>query len=458
MATYALTIAGVPQSLGTSWSINWPANGVATFHFSVYSISGSYVPALDAVVAFTENASLIFAGTITGVRVRGIEGVGLTPIESEVTAESYHTLADRRYFSGTLSGTLKSILQTLVPYIPGISLDAAQATGPTLLASTYVSVKVRQILDKLTTDTGYLWRIDFNGYLRMYAPGTFTAPFAITDANRLAIEDISSEPLRQDYANVVRVYGANGLIGTASDAGEIAAHGIWELAEQSTELTTQAAVDARAAAMLTSAAVVLRKVVYDTDELGLEPGQTQTITVTKRSANNTYLVTEIDVAPTAEYRVRRRVTAIEGVVYRPGWRTTVAGWNGATSSTAVTGTVTSRRPAYFLGGNGTDFVQSATPTWVEASPIQVQITWTADQPTATVTGRLRAISSGVSVQARLYDVTDASFCTGASAVVTDTAWTVISFVATLNTGSHYYQLKLLPGAAGEYVGAVAYVE
>jgi hypothetical protein len=117
------------------------------------------------------------------------------------------------------------------------------------------------------------------------------------------------------------------------------------------------------------------------------------------------------------------------------------------------------RNAYFLGGTGADFVRSATPTWVAASPIQASVnTVTRGTTNAVVYARLRALDAGVSVQARLFDVTDDSPCSGTSAVVTSTDWTLVSFNVTLTPGAHYYQLQLLPGTANKEVGAVGYIE
>jgi hypothetical protein len=92
--------------------------------------------------------------------------------------------------------------------------------------------------------------------------------------------------------------------------------------------------------------------------------------------------------------------------------------------------------------------------------MQVQINTVPRGTTAgTVVVRLRAFSAGVSVKARLYDVTDSVACAGESAPVTSTSWQTVTFSTTLTSGSHFYELQLLPGAANEDVFAAGgYVE
>ena len=62
------------------------------------------------------------------------------------------------------------------------------------------------------------------------------------------------------------------------------------------------------------------------------------------------------------------------------------------------------------------------------------------------------------MRARLYDYTAAAACPETSSLVTSTTWETVTWTVTLNAGSHYYGLQLLPGAADEDVAAVAYLE
>ena len=76
---------------------------------------------------------------------------------------------------------------------------------------------------------------------------------------------------------------------------------------------------------------------------------------------------------------------------------------------------------------------------------------------ADVTVQLRALDAGVTVKARLYDVTAAAACPGTSSTVTSTSWTTVTFTATLTAGSHRYKLQVLPGSANADVGAIGYL-
>jgi len=467
---YVLTINGVAiDGVGVSdtfvesqWSISAPANEIGRMQFEVLSPDGSYVPGRDAEVIFTENGVRIFGGNITTVRERGLANKGVTALVSEVTALDFNAIASRFYLGVVIpAGTLKAALTLLVTYLPGVTLDAAQVNGPALPALNYSDAWIIDaILDQLATLSGYVWKIDYTKVLRMYAPGTLTAPFNIAPGDGHVYGDVTSEPSVTKYANQIILWGT-GVTSIASDVPEIVAHGQWQLLVKAPDTTTQAAADALAAAVLAASLPFAKKVTYDTFDTGLLPGQTQTIVLPTRHLNNTFLLTDIQTRGVSDQALRS-VTALEGVVYQTGWREQIKSWGGAgvaMTLPGLSGGVANQRFAYFLGGSGLDFVQSATPTWVPASPIQVQVNTVArGSSLALVTARLRALDAGVSVQARLYDVTAATPCAGVSAVITSTAWSVVSFTATLTAGSHYYELQLLPGTANKEVGAVGYLE
>lgn len=215
--------------------------------------------------------------------------------------------------------------------------------------------------------------------------------------------------------------------------------------------------------MLSAALVEWKEVRYPTLQTGLLPGMTQTITLADRGVNNTYLITEVNIEDGGGFALRR-VRATEGVVYTTGWREQARNLFSGGSSSALAlpggagGGAAAVRFFVFLGGSGVQYVQDPTPTWVDASPMQVSIdTVPRGTVSADVTVQLRALDAGVSVQARLYDVTASSPCPGTSAVVTSTSWTTVTFTATLTAGSHRYTLQILPGAANADVGAIGYL-
>ena len=247
------------------------------------------------------------------------------------------------------------------------------------------------------------------------------------------------------------------------DAGQIATFGRWELLVQSPD-ATQDVCDALAAQILLVKLVTLKEVSYTTDVLGLSAGQSQTIVASSRGINNTFLLTQVN----TDYQggvAFRRVSATEGLVYHAGWRELTRDLFGGGGGVGVVGGggggggSSTQRYAYFFGASGDAFVESATPTWVAAGPMVVQVNTVQRASTQiAMTVQLRALSAGISVQARIFDVTAGTPCTGLSAVITSTSWQTAQWVVTLNPGSHLYRLELLPGAANEPVGAIGYGE
>ena len=440
-------------------------NGIGSMQFDVVSDDGSYVPALDAEVILTEDGTRIFGGTITGVAERGFSSSPGTAITSDIAALDFNALATRRYFGEPIGAiTLKAALTQILPYLAGVTLHASQVDGPTLPAMQYSVWKISDLLDLFTTLTGYVWRVDYLKVLRMFVPGSQAAPFNLAAGDGLTVGDVRVERIRDKYANKAIVFGSQGIYEFSADVGEIATYGYWEIVVFSPDTTTSAQALALSAAVLAASLPVVKRLTYDTHNAGLVAGHTQTINLPTRHVNNTFLVTDIQTRMVGAGPALRTVTASEGVVYQTGWRETIKEWGvggslGGVVAPGVGSAGAMARFAYFLGGSGVDAIHSATPTWVPASPIEVQIN-TVPRGTlaALVVVRLRALSAGVSVKARLFDVTTATPCAGESALVTSTTFQTVTFTSTLTAGSHLYRLELLPGAANEPVSAVGYVE
>ena len=460
--TVSFTIGGVSKDIQPGWRINAVTNGRNTMTFKVTSLDGSYKPSIDDEVIFTVDGTRIFGGNIIRPTTKGLGDYGGTPIETDVNVEDFNKLTQRRFYTGDLaSQSLKADLQAVVSYIPGVTLDAGQVTGPTMPALSYTNVRVEDVLNDFTLQSGgYLWNIDYYKTLSMVIPGSPNAPFNISVPNCKAIGDVTVEPTRNGYANRVIVKNAS-LQSQADDATEQSAHGIWEELYSAPDTMDQTSLDALAATILSISIITLNKVQYRTITPGLFPGQVQTITLSARGLSGSFLITDItisDVGNTLSYDV----TALEGLIYRTGWRETwrnVLTGTGKSISGFAIGGITSVRFAYFLGGSEQGYVDSPTPTWVALSPLEVQInTIPRGTTSALVTGKLRVLDSGNTVQARIYDVTAGSACTGTSSSVNSTTWTAIQFTTTLTPGSHYYRIEVLPGLANAGVAGMAYLE
>jgi hypothetical protein len=146
---------------------------------------------------------------------------------------------------------------------------------------------------------------------------------------------------------------------------------------------------------------ILNKVSYTTREYGLTVGMMQTITVSQRGLNTTFLITDITTRATPRGILEYAVIASKARPSRPPGGYTYKQWgSGSGGSTVVGGGSggTSATGSPISRGSGLDSTRSATPTWVPASgggvigqgAIQVQIdTVTRGTTAATVVARLR---------------------------------------------------------------------
>lgn len=146
----------------------------------------------------------LVGGNVFSKAEYGLGGYGVTPIVQRLNIADNSAKAERRYFNGVLiAGTLASMLGQLATAC-GFTLHALQPTGPTLTENiTCEYALVRDVLDQLTSQTGYTWEFDEYDYLSMHDSSTVPAPVNVVDGNGVAIGDIEVEPTRTNYANRV---------------------------------------------------------------------------------------------------------------------------------------------------------------------------------------------------------------------------------------------------------------
>lgn len=470
MAT-TCTIGGVTKSLRKGWRISASLQAVDTLSCIVDSSTASYRPALGDEIIVTETSTRIFGGYIQSITEAGIVASGGTPIANQIEATDYTQLVTRRHVNETIAaGTLKAALIRVVTYLSafGVTLDAAQVDGPSLGALVYDYRQVGEVLDELATLSGYVWELDYSQVLRMYSPGSVSAPFSVTAANQYAIGDVQASTTRatgsDGYANRVIVRGGTDdapVTATANDTGEQTSYGIWETVIAAPTATDTTTAQALADAYLLQRLVTPVTVLYDTYQAGLLPGQTQTITFSQRNVDNSFLVTDVETYDDGANRVRRSVTAIEGSVVATNWRSLYQQWTGGAPTVFTSASAIGYgRQVYPLQLSPDIWTQDSTPTWVAAAGANGGIRVTIDTTlrgttTATVRVRLR-VRSGT-VQARLYNVSD-STSVGTSSSVSTTSFTDTSFSVTLTAGAKVYELQVLPGSADVDVQAIGYLE
>lgn len=182
------------------------ANGIDRLSCAVSSDDGSIRPDMDDPVTVTKDGTLLFGGLVDTPTEAGFMGDGLAAITTGLIALDYNQLPSFRLVTGTFpGGTLASWLAWILPYLTpyGVTLDPAQATGPTLPELVYDDTSLATAFADVQRLSGWTRDIDASKVLGMYEPGTVSAPFNIIDGDGHIDGDLEIEPSREAYANRV---------------------------------------------------------------------------------------------------------------------------------------------------------------------------------------------------------------------------------------------------------------
>lgn len=469
--------------------LNRTLNAPDEFSCDIDTDDGSFNFGLDKNVIVTNvfptpDSARLFGGHVSepSRQAQAESALDAASAKINLTANDYNALATRYLVAGDYpEDTLKNNIQKLLTDTGlfsemGIGLDGTQVDGPTMPARTYDYISAKDVLDEWTvTSGGYLWKVNQYGALSMFAPGSATAPFDIADGDGNTVGDVKVTPMRDGFANWV-VVRAGTVTSIASDSGSITARGRWSRRYDAADGIDSAAADALAASILTQTLVEKTQVVYQTFQDGLEPGQTQSIVLSDRGLNNTFLITQVQMRFEAQSdQFVYTVTAVEGTAKQSDWRDTYKQWSSGSGSGSAIGVPggggggsSTGTKVYPLGGVRSESVRSVgSPVgWVAATGCQAGIdTVERGTPSAQVTVMLGTSTAGITVKARLYDLSNGVDC-GQSTTVTgsvdangDPVLTRKTFTVTLTAGSNVYELQILPSAVEEEVLAVgAFVE
>lgn len=143
---------------------------------------------------------------------------------------------------------------------------------------------------------------------------------------------------------------------SASDAGEIAAHGLWEKIVTVEDVPDDTTLQALADAYLASSLPITRTVKYRTSTAGLAPGQTQTITVPRRGIDVEGVITDVVVRDFGKAALLRDVTVLvdaQSNIGR-GWRDVYKQWSGDKSGTGGATTTAGAGAPTSTGPGGAD--------------------------------------------------------------------------------------------------------
>jgi hypothetical protein len=196
------------------WTINERTRATVVFN--------DYLPDRLAEIVSTEKNGItpLFGGVILS---RHVEGYTQAAPDLKVTCEcgDYFSYADWVSVSASYAAApLKTVLIDLVASLSayGITLDAAQAEGPTLAPVTWTQKKVSAALRELSAQTGYFLRMRPDKVLSMAPPGGEAAPDEWTDTLPAHVQEVDWRDLETVPANkVVLTCGPNGLATIADE-------------------------------------------------------------------------------------------------------------------------------------------------------------------------------------------------------------------------------------------------
>lgn len=178
-------------------------NAVGRATFSVVDPTGTYVPAEDDPVEITLGGVLAWAGEVAEVDV---DFLGVNKgVRVRVTAHDKNELVGRQpvnaiYPSQTLRATLEELTDPGGVLNGIVTLDPAQATGPTLDVITAAWTQCDDLLAHLTKLTSYVWRVNASGQLAMWDVGSRSSGVTLSLANA-NIESANWSRRRFNYRN-----------------------------------------------------------------------------------------------------------------------------------------------------------------------------------------------------------------------------------------------------------------
>jgi len=202
-----ITIDGVTTAIDEgTLDLAMVANGIDRLACAVSSADGSIRPEMDDPVTVSKDGTTLFGGLIDTPSEAGFMGDGLTAITTRIDALDYNQLPGFRLVTGTFpGGSLEDWLTWILPYLTpyGVTLDPAQATGPTIPELVYDDTSLATAFADVERLSGWTREIDASKVLGMYEPGTVAAPFNILDGDGHIDGDLTIEPSRESYANRV---------------------------------------------------------------------------------------------------------------------------------------------------------------------------------------------------------------------------------------------------------------
>lgn len=202
-----LTIAGADRTtllVAGSLQVNDELNARNTASLVLRDTTGTYRPAVGAVVTLVDGGTTHFAGTIE--EVQEIAWGGSSTEDMTVTCVDYTQLCDRHLVAREYTGqTVVQIVTDLVAQDlagEGITYNSTGTPLVTIDTVIFNYQSVAECLNELTDLVACSWYVDYDKVLRVIARTTNLAAFQITDASpNFLIDSFSMIKTRGQYRN-----------------------------------------------------------------------------------------------------------------------------------------------------------------------------------------------------------------------------------------------------------------
>ena len=210
------TIGGVnvlPHVEHRSLTLDKQANGRSVLRCRLNDPGETFVPDVRDAVVFALDGATVFGGVVWDMEAKaivkaavagGAAGYSYVLHCVDFTAFTDVVLINGIYGPGDLIDLLDPLVDNLA--LHGITLDGSQDTGPAIVAQGWEVLTIRQALDRLASQTGWIWRISPTGALRMFDPTTVTAPTSIVDAvpgTPNGVQELSWKKSLNGYFNTI---------------------------------------------------------------------------------------------------------------------------------------------------------------------------------------------------------------------------------------------------------------
>ncbi len=303
------TVGGSPTRNAAGVLFDGSNDKVTLASITAFSTTWSWEGVFRPNSTQSSTEGLLFGEASTGCGVRYNKTSG----KIEVKGHTGSVLAES---SVLVSGTTYQVFVSVTAGAIVVYLDAVSAGTGTGWTSTHTA-------DRIGGDTGF-W---LKGLLRnvAYYPGVSFTANEVTSHYARTIDRLmqaaSETALGSTDYIAVAYMGQYPVIATADNAAAQATRGIEEIVLQTPSLLRYDATYAMAEQALLQLATP-RRVTYNTRELGIRPGMTQTIDIADRNINAECLVIQVETRNIGGSLMNRTVRATEGATLQGIWRDT----------------------------------------------------------------------------------------------------------------------------------------